>query len=188
MSTHPLLIQNIIDNPSDIKHVKHLFEHAFPKEERPPFKILYDNHNHTIYTVSNEKEFVGFYDLIIFKDLLYIFFLAIKKKYRGQGYGSKIINHLLQRYKNKKIFLLAEEDGDEYSDNQIRIKRLNFYSKNGLQKSNIIIDEFGVKYILLSNKPTSSDEFLKIMRYYIGDELYHSFYLKNVRIKNGNRS
>lgn len=163
------------------KNVKYLYEHAFPIEERPPFNMLMSCDNQDTYEISEEDNFIGLITTVNYEDLLYIFFLAIRKKYRRHGYGTKILNEIMNNNKDKRIYLLAE-DPDIESDNKVeRNNRISFYKKNGLYSTNVKIKEYGCDYVVLSNnKKVTKTDFLMTMRYIIGDDWFNKYYVKNV--------
>ena len=163
--------------------IKHLFEHAFPPVERPTFDGLLRFPHHEMYGVEDNNTFIGLIDLIKYNDILYIFFLAIKKTFRGKGYGSKILQDINNKYgKDYRIFLLAENP-DELCDNkEERIKRISFYNHNGFILSDIEVIEFEVNYrILYLRELVKKDEFLSTMKYLLGDELFYKYYIHHIR-------
>ena len=163
----------------DIAKTKHLFEHAFPVEERPPFNIFITFKKQELYNVYLNDEFVGLVDLVIKDDIIYLFFLAVKKKYRYQGIGSQILHDLQDKYINYNIFLLAEEVNDKYIDNINRIKRLKFYERNGFKVSSTIISEYNIRYqVLYNKKEVYLSTFLAMMEYLLED--YYQIYKANV--------
>ena len=150
--------------------LKHLYEHAFPSEERPPLSMLLEMSNSSMYAVEDNGEFVGLVSTVNYSDLVYIFFLAVKKRYRHKGYGTRILKDINVKYADKRIFLLAE-DPDIPSDNQEeRNNRIKFYNHNGMKVTGNKVTEYGVDYIFLSNgKDVSKEDFLKVMEYITGD-------------------
>ena len=162
--------------------VKHLFEHAFPPIERPTFNMMMSFNNHEMYAVEKNNEFVGLYDLIKHEDKVYIFFLAVKKTYRGKGIGSHILKHISNQYSESRLFLLAENPDIDCDNKEERSKRISFYQKNGFVLSNISVIEFGVDYrILYKNIEVTKEDFLSCMEYFLGKDRFTSFYLPNVK-------
>ena len=163
-----------------LSKVKHLFEHAFPVEERPPFSWLFKLDKNQLFGVEDNDEFIGLISTIEYQDLVYLFFLAVKKCYRGKGYGSQILKDILNKYADKRVFLLAEDPNIPCSNREERNNRINFYLHNGLEKSELKVTEYGVEYIALTNnKEVSKDDFLNVMKYLLQD--YYSIYKNNVK-------
>ena len=161
----------------DIQKTKNLFESAFPEDERPPFEMMLGWNHDTFYGVYREEEYVALVDLIVCRDMVYVFFLAIEEKFRGQGIGSQILTDLKKEYPSHRLYLLAEELGDQYPDNPVRERRLRFYASNGFLPTGDTVLEFGVRYLLLCHGGhVSKAEFVETMASLIGEENARRFY------------
>ena len=116
---------------------------------------------------------------IFYKDIVFVFYLAIDKGTREQGYGTKVLDSIKQKYKNSRI-ILCIEPVDENSDNyEQRVKRKKFYLKNGFEDSNYIIKERNIIYeMLYYNENVALQEFEEMMKNYFGKMLYEKFYKK----------
>ena len=172
---------NAVDNTYKyFGKVKYLFEHAFPEDERPPFNFLIKLDKNQLFGIEDKGEFIGLVSYVEYQDLLYIFFLAIKKKYRHKGYGSQVLQDMLHKYSDKRVFLLAEDPEVPNSNQAERDTRIRFYGNNGLTVTNTKIVEYEIPYIVLSNGcQISKDDFLATMKYLLG--FYFSIYEHNVR-------
>ena len=161
-------------------NVKYLFEHAFPEEERPPFKFLIKLDKNQFFGIEDNGEFIGLISYVEYQNLLYIFFLAIKKKYRHKGYGSQVLQDMLNKYSGKRVFLLAEDPHVPNDNQEERDSRIRFYNHNGLKVTGVKIVEYEIPYIILSSGgEVNKQAFLNCMQYLIGD--YFSIYRHNVR-------
>ena len=163
-----------------LSKTKHLFEHAFPEEERPPFSWLMKMDRNQFFGVEDNDEFIGLFSIVEYQDLAYLFFLAVKKCYRGKGYGSQILKDILNRYADKRVFLLAEDPDIPCSNPEERNNRINFYSHNGLVKTDLKVTEYEVEYVALTNKTNvSKEDFLNVMKHLLQD--YYPIYKNNVK-------
>ena len=107
----------------------------FTLNERVPFFIinrLAKTDRANCFAIRNGDTFVGMAYCVLYEDIVYIFYLAIEEKLRGQGYGSRILAAIKQMYSDKRIILMAEETTDAYRDVEARLKRKQFYYANGL--------------------------------------------------------
>lgn len=137
------------DNHKIRKEVSHLLVTSFPLSERPPVKYFFkgvENKPNNIYAYYDNDEFIGFTYIITYLDLCYVFFLAVSSNKRNMGYGTKILSDIKKRFKDRVIFLLYEEINDKYKDNSMRIRRKEFYKRNGFKDNKLIVNEFGVTY------------------------------------------
>lgn len=138
---------------SEYKFVKALFVSAFPPEERPPFFMLRrgaDKGHGDMLTAWDEGEFIGFAYLISNAVVGYLFFFAIEENKRGMGYGSTILSEIRKMYEGKRIFL-ARESLDETAENYAeRVRRHEFYLRNGFSDLSVKIKEATVTYDVMS--------------------------------------
>ena len=165
------------------KKVTKIYNEAFPKDERIPIwllKILARKNKAKFYGIYDNEKFVGLVYNIFYKDIVFVFYLAIDKATRGQGYGTKVLDSIKEKYKNYRI-ILCIEPVDENSDNyEQRVKRKNFYLKNGFKDSNYTIKERNIIYeMLYYNENVTSQEFQELMKNYFGKVVYSYFYKTN---------
>lgn len=114
--------------------VKKIYMDSFNKEDRLPWLNLILNiilRKANIYTLSSENNLVAFIYAISYKTKIFILYIAVDKRYRNKGFGTFLLNWYLNNNKDKEILLNISEINEEFDDNIIRKKRLNFYLKNG---------------------------------------------------------
>ncbi len=138
---------------AEYKLIKTLFISAFPPEERPPFFMLRrgaDKGHGDMLIARDGDEFIGFCYLISNAVAGYLFFFAIKEDKRGMGYGSAVLAELHKMYGGKRIFL-ARETLDETAENYgERVRRHEFYLRNGFSDLSVKIKEATVTYDVMS--------------------------------------
>ena len=170
----------IDDNKNCSKKVIKLYSEAFPKDERIPIwllKILSRKNKAKFYGIYDNEKFVGLIYNIFYKDIVFVFYLAIDKEARGQGYGTKVLESIKQKYRNYRIILCIEPVDKNSNNYEQRIKRKNFYIKNGFKDANYIIKEKNIIYeMLYYNKDVTLKEFQELMKNYFGRILYTHFY------------
>lgn len=180
-----MIALNYLDNLQIRKDVEPLFVSAFPIDERPPADIYFEsfkNHaKNTLYGFYKDGLFMGFASVVLYKDICYIFFLAIQDELRGQGYGSKILSMIKEMYQNDVILLCYEEVDKKYKDYENRRKRAGFYHKNGFIDNPLKTNEFGVIFqtAYYGNRPITFEEYQSIFRIGFGD--WAVKYLKEVK-------
>lgn len=139
---------------NDYAQIKRLYRRAFPREERAPFFIMkkraLEGKGEAL-VAKEDGEFIGFLYLITYKDLVYLFYFAIDDSRRKKGYGSRILQQLKQRYEGKRLFLAREKLDKSAPNYQQRVKRHEFYMKNGfhdmpyqIREASVIYDVMGV--------------------------------------------
>ena len=138
---------NYKDNHRIRKDVQKLFLSAFPSDERPPAHIFFakaKKENNDVYAYYDNDEFIGFTGIITYKDIIYIFFLAVPEAKRNMGYGSKILEYIKSSHRDKVVLLCYEEVDRKYDDYEKRVKRKEFYQRNGFLENGFKTNEFGV--------------------------------------------
>lgn len=137
------------------KHfLKKLYKEAFPKDERAPFFLLwrqYKKSNGEFLIEKKDNKNIGFAYIISNDNLAYLSYFAINPHLRGMGYGSQVLTNLKEIYTGKRLFL-AREKLDTSADNyDERLKRREFYLKNGfsdlpcsIKEASVIYDAMGI--------------------------------------------
>ena len=169
------------------KQIKKLYRAAFPKEERAPLFTLYyktKKENYNFYAIVEEEEFAGLIYTMEDGGIVYVFFFAIVDEKRGQGYGSKVLSMIKDMYPDRTVTLMIEDMRETEADNyEQRVRRLNFYERNGFTQLHIHIIEAGVRYELLGTQTgVTQADFLRLMRNYLGGLLYRFIY-KEMKIE-----
>ena len=172
-------IINFKDNHKVLKDVIPLFIEAFPEDERPPvfiFKRTVKRKSSELLTFYDHDEFVGFSLLTFYKWYAYMYFLAVEKKKRNQGYGGEILKSIFNLFSDTTIFLLHEEIDDKYPDNEMRKRRKTFYLRNGFKENGFKTNEFGVVYDSCYHgpSPVSFEQYFELMRHNVGKIIEHN--------------
>ena len=159
---------NFKDSKEIRRDIEPLYISAFPVEERPPAFLFFDKsleEGNELFGIYKNNEFIGFTNVLSYKDISYIFFLAVSPNKRNQGYGSKILQSVLNLNKEMTYFLCYEEIDDKYLDNSLRIKRREFYHRNGFKDNNLKTCEYGVYYdtCYQGNRQVTFDDYLELM-------------------------
>ncbi len=128
--------------------IRNLFHTAFPKDEQFPLWLLRRT------AIRKNTDFLAWYDGDLFcgisytvnnEDFLFVLYLAVKDAIRSKGYGSAILRCLKQRFPNKPLILNIEPPDPDADNCEQRVKRYEFYAKNGFADT---------KYRLVDNSST----------------------------------
>lgn len=149
-----------------LKRVRLLYEDAFPKSEKKPFGMILRGRkkgNYEIFALEGEDG--GFQGLAItmhYGELVLLDYFAIEPGCRGNGVGSRALNALQQRYQGKKFLLEIESTvglkeleengkGDiPFDEADLRLRRKEFYLRNGMQPMDFLVNLFGVEMELMT--------------------------------------
>lgn len=162
--------------------VKKIYFDSFPKNERMPFPMM----------VAMSKlwntEFLGFYDgdtLCGFayfahnSKIVFIMFLAVDKTFRSKGYGSAILQDIQNKYPDKKIIISIEPCDKDAPDIEIRLKRKDFYMRNGYRETGYMIKLNGVvQEIIISNGEFDKKQFRTFFAMYSNGTMWPKIWKK----------
>lgn len=156
----------------DFDMIKSLYIEAFPKCERAPFFFIKQRAKDLrgeCWNIEENGHFIGMAYVIGNSKLAYLFYFAISKEMRGKGYGSRALSLIMDKYKNKKLFL-ALEDWKEDCDNKLqRIKRHEFYENCGLIDLPYKLREVNMVYSVMGTKrEVGTDNFRQLADDYLG--------------------
>ena len=179
-----MLEKVLFNEESNIKEdVCDLLVEAFPEDERPPvdifFKNLEINKEHTrLIAYFDNNTFSGFTSLVFYKDICYLFFLAVSPTLRHQGYGSQILEMIKKDYQDYIILLAFEEVDSKYDNYEERKNRKTFYLNHGFKDNGFKSNEWGVIFetAYIGNRKVSFSEYKEIFK--IGFNVNPDKYLK----------
>lgn len=141
-------------NKTQIKMIKELYQSAFPLNERKPFSLILKKcktGQMKILAIETEAgDFAGEAILILYQNIVLLDYFAIVPEYRNQGAGSQALQLLRQRYNGKKLILEIENTQISAPDQQTRIKRKQFYLRNGMTPLKDTVKLFGVEMELMT--------------------------------------
>ncbi len=155
-----------ISSAKEWKNLARLYKKAFPPSERKPLLILLATWRkgksdiwYAEETVSlrggTRRRFMGFATTLNGKDAILIDYLAVRETARRRGIGSLIVRTLLETYSGKGFFVEIESVYESNAKNlPERMRRRNFYRKNGLSALHVVADVFGVQMELLGKDMT----------------------------------
>lgn len=167
-------------NPAIYQDFDFLYREAFPKEEQIPLwylKAKAKKSTSDCVGVYDGDIFVGLLNLIYHKEIVFVFFFAVSADLRGRGYGTKILEELKERNPGKRVVLSIETVDMPCPNLSQRIRRKEFYRRNGFLPCGYRIVEKGVAYDMLSNGGVvTKAEFQKLIQNYMGAILARILY------------
>ena len=150
--------------------IRHLYKEAFPRCERKPFgiiKAMAKKGKTDLWCFEDEGGFAGLCATINGSDNILIDYLAVARKRRGTGVGSRMLRALLNHYSDFGVFLEIEELDESAENSAERVRRREFYLRQGFTPMDTFVNLFGVNMELLGvDCQMSFDE-------------YREFYLNN---------
>ncbi len=157
-----------------------LYCEAFPAYERKPFSLIRSMQKKgksDVWYFEKNGRFAGLVFTINSEEVILIDYLAIVSKRRGERIGSDIIAQLREHYGKKGIFVEIESIFDKCDNLQERIRRKQFYLRNGMIPMKVMVVLFGVEMELLGiNCQLTYDEYYSFYKDNYGD-----FAAKNIK-------
>lgn len=153
---------------NEYKKVLRIYKESFPTNEKLPMWIL------RLMSKRKSVDFLAFYDEDVFcgftylihnKNTTFVFYLAIDESIRSKGYGSKILNWIVNDNKGNNIVLNIETVDEKYDNYQQRISRQKFYFKNGFVDTKYKLINSGYIYdVLYKGHNFSKSEYETLVR------------------------
>lgn len=135
----------------DWLRIRLLYRRAFPRYERKPFAIIRRMHKEgrtDIWLAERDGRFAGLAATINGGDTILLDYFAVAKGLRGQGVGSAFLQTLLAQYAGKGLFVEIEA-ADRDDPTAEKLRRKQFYLRNGLEDMHVVAILFGVRMELL---------------------------------------
>ena len=146
----PLILRKPV-TPLDWLRIRLLYQQAFPQNERKPFRIIRRMHKEgrtDIWLAEQDGRFAGLAATINGGDTILLDYFAVAPQMRGQGIGSAFLMGLLALYEGKGFFVEIEAaDRDDPTGEKLRRKQ--FYLRNGMTEMKVVAILFGVRMELL---------------------------------------
>ena len=146
--------------------VKALAKEAFPPEEYlAPSELakMAEEDGFDFLALTDHDAFVGFMAVKIYREMAYLFFLAIAPDFRSKGYGSRAIETLRAAYPGKKQVVDFEMPDAAADNSEQREKRRAFYLKNGYRETGLFLTYLGVNYEVFCMDEGFEPELFKAM-------------------------
>lgn len=143
----------------DYKKILELYKESFPKLERFPawlLRIMSHFKGINSFAFYNGGTLCGFIYFIENENTVFILFLAVNTQIRSKGIGSKIITWIKNYCPNKTIFLDAEKPDNNAPNNPQRLRRIEFYKRNGIFDTGNFFADGSMVYEILSTDKTFS--------------------------------
>lgn len=137
-------------SPLDWLRIRILYRRAFPRYERKPFAVIrrMNKEGRTdVWLAEWDGRFAGLAATINGHVILLDYF-AVAKRLRGQGVGSAFLRALLNQYAGRGLFVEIEAADRDDPDGS-KLRRKQFYLRNGLEDMHVAAVLFGVRMELL---------------------------------------
>ena len=163
-------------NSNNLSNVEKLYYKAFPKDELKPFDLILQKQKDgfvDVLAIESDGNFVGLAITGTYKNLVLLDYFAIEDDFRNRKFGTTAFNLIKNRYRDKKFFLEIENPENLECNNKLeRLRRRNFYLKNGVIELPYFVDLLGVEVKILANTVILTyEEYLSVYSNVFGREI-----------------
>lgn len=147
-----LTTKRIVKGTDVAEFAREIYMEAFDRRMRVPFDDLFKacaSGKGDFVAVYNEDLFIGFYYVYRYKDIAYLYYLAVEKSMRERGYGTEILDIVKDAYPGQRIVLCIEAPLVDDKLVSTSYRRLGFYSRNGFIDTLFKFTSVGVTYEVL---------------------------------------
>lgn len=156
----------------ELRWMKKTYLESFPKSERKPFglmKLKAGQKVMELLVILEKGQPVGFAITVLHRDMVLLDYFAVHRTCRGQHYGSSALSLLKERYQGKRLILEIELPDEDAPNQEERIRRKQFYLKNGMVETGLKVCVFQVPMEVLTDGETVTyREYHEIYRETIG--------------------
>ncbi|EPI00543.1 acetyltransferase, GNAT family [Enterococcus faecalis 13-SD-W-01] len=149
------------------------YQTAFPKNEKLPVWFLMAmarKKEVDFYAFFDQEEFCGFAYLIHQNKTTFVYYLAIEESKQSKGYGKKILDWICKEFPENTVMLNIEQVAERFENYPQRVRRQEFYFRNGFKAADYIFNEDGDTYdILYKGNYFSKEDYLKVMKMFSFD-------------------
>lgn len=150
-----LQFTSLTENSKDRDYFEQINIEAFPRYERWDMKDIFAFAKQTdteVLGVYDGETPIGFSVLVKHTECAYIYYLAIDKRQRSKGYGSATLHKLMEVYSDLQLILDFEDPMEESDNCEQRIRRKEFYLRNGLHETGHYTLLNGGRFEVVCNK------------------------------------
>lgn len=184
-----ILIRELSRN--EVKDLYGLMKTDFPKDELRPLPMMLsamEAGNYKGFGLFIEDELKGYSFLFKLDDFYLLDYFAIVKEYRNAGLGSSFLKELLGQMETFNSIIGEVENeafAQDVKDKATRIRRTEFYYRNGFVDTTARTLLFGVhfKIIEYSRSLHSKEEIEKVYLEFYRVMLPEKIFAKNVKIE-----
>lgn len=125
--------------------------------------------NVQFYSVLDGDVMVGMVHLVSDGKTAYLLYFAVAEGCRSRGYGSRILDLLKARLAGQSLLLCVEPLDPDAPNYPQRLRRMQFYTRNGFRETGYQAKEGTVIFDMLAyGPPVQKESYVRLMRGFIG--------------------
>ena len=147
-----ITLETVRRNTEFAEKTEELAQKAFPPEELSSLvPLMEDEHGYgEVLAITENDKFEGFLACLTVGDICHIIYFAVKDDLRGRGIGSRALDALAKERPHFRIIVDIEQPMEDAENLPERLRRKNFYVRNGFSETETKYNWRGVDYEILS--------------------------------------
>ena len=159
----------VTQKSEDKKKLKEIYAYSFPEDGVMFFWLM------CYRAKRNKAEFLSFHDgdllcgfvyMVTIEKITYLLFFAVDRELRSKGYGSLCVDKIQELHPNNKIITYIDRVDLPEDDLENRIRRKEFYLRNGFRETGYFIDIQQRQELLIKNGGFDANEFIEFYKKY----------------------
>lgn len=146
-----------------------LYSAAFPETEKIPLRNLRRTFGRggILRLFFDNDRYVGLCYTFEVNGVIFLVYLAVRDDLRSLGYGSEILEYMASEKKNKKMFLVVEQECGTPAEIKLKHRRKEFYRRNGWKDTGckLLSDGYYFDSMYLDNSIPEED-LISTIKYY----------------------
>ena len=162
----------------------------FPKDELKPLNMILkavEDGFYDSFGLFDEDTMVGYTFMVKLDNNYLIDYIAIFPEFRNKGIGANLLT-IIDEHLETANRIFGEVEDPAYTQDEaqktLQTRRLNFYLRNSCRDTDLRVDCFGVKYIILEAGKThfkDKDEVWKLYERFYKSFLPEDKFNKNIK-------
>lgn len=168
----------IVDATTEMtrKQIYELYMRAFPADERKPFSLIEECQRRGCCDILAIQKvggtFAGLAITLRNKEIVLLDYFAVEDRFRGEGIGSEGLRALQEKFSDYAFILEIESTRNLTDESDLRVRRKNFYLRNGMQMMDYMVKLFGVEMeMLTSGTYVSYEAYFELYREVFGKRI-----------------
>ena len=150
----------------EVRYIKKLYRKSFPRAERKPFWFIHrweQRKAAEVLIIKEDEDVCGLAIISYYGELVLLNYFAIDDSRRNGGLGSRALQLIRERYCGKRLILEIESVAEHCEDNDMRMRRKEFYLRNGFRDAYITVKMFGVDLdVMTGGSPLKYSEYVNL--------------------------
>lgn len=147
-----ITLETVRRNTENAEKTEELARKTFPPEELSSLLPLMEDEKGfgEVLSIQQNGAFAGFCACLNVGNICHVIYFAVREDLRGRGIGREALNVLAEIKEDRRIIVDIEQPTEDAENLPERLRRKNFYLRNGFSETETKYNWRGVDYEILS--------------------------------------